>query len=58
MVLAPFFNCFSWSFTIFSEGKSKIIFLKLGSLQRGKCSVALEELNSYKSSKETAMIFN
>jgi hypothetical protein len=41
-----FFNCFSWSFTIFSEGQSKIIFLKLGSLQRGKCSVALEELNS------------
>jgi hypothetical protein len=41
-----FFNCFSWSFTIFNEGKSKIIFLKLGSLRRGKCSVALEELNS------------
>jgi hypothetical protein len=43
---SAFFNCFSWSFTIFSEGKSKIIFLKLGSLQRSKCSVALEELNS------------
>jgi hypothetical protein len=44
-----FFNCFSFLtvfLTILSEGQSKIVFLKLGSLQRGKCSVALEELNS------------